>query len=80
MNNKAKLPPAISQSDPLSGLTVSGAVLARVLGVSGKVIYELDKSGVIERATRGNYVLESSVRGYCDHIRRSLTNSKPEQN
>jgi hypothetical protein len=51
MNNKAKLPPAISQSDPLSGLTVSGAVLARVLSVSG-MIHELEKSGVIERATR----------------------------
>jgi hypothetical protein len=78
MNDKAKLPPASAPNDSLSGLTVSGAVLARLLGVSGKVIYELDKSGVIQRATRGSYVLDSSVRGYCEYIRRSLTNSNPE--
>lgn len=56
----------------LSGLTVSAAVLARLLGVTGKAIYELAKSGIIERASKGNYVLESSVRGYCEHTRRAV--------
>jgi hypothetical protein len=67
MDEKTKTTSA--PNDPLIGLTVSGATLARLLGVSGKTIYELDKSNVIKRATKGNYVLESSVRGYCEHIR-----------
>jgi len=37
--------------------------------VSGKVIYDLAKAGVIERAGGGLYALEPSVRGYCEHIR-----------
>ena len=47
---------------------VTGPELA--LGVSGKVIYDLAKAGIIERAGGGLYALEPSVRGYCEHLRR----------
>ena len=48
---------------------VTGPELARWLGVSGKVIYDLAKAGIIERAAGGLYALEPSVRGYCEHLR-----------
>jgi hypothetical protein len=37
--------------------------------VSGKVIYDLAKAGIIERAAGGLYALEPSVRAYCEHLR-----------
>lgn len=49
---------------------VSGPVLARWLGVSGKTIYELAKAGIVVRAGGvGQYRLEESVTRYCEHIR-----------
>jgi hypothetical protein len=51
---------------------VTAPVLARWLGVSGKTIYDLAKAGVIEKTGRGLYALEPSVRGYCEHLRRTL--------
>lgn len=48
---------------------VSGPVLARWLGISGKTVYDLGKAGILVQAGRGQYKLEESVRRYCDHIR-----------
>ena len=49
---------------------VSAQTLARWLGVSPKVVYDLTKVGVIEHGPGRLYPLEDSVRRYCDHIRR----------
>jgi hypothetical protein len=49
---------------------VSANTLARYLGVSPKVIYDLAKAGVIERAAGRLFPLEDSVRRYCEHLRR----------
>ena len=49
---------------------VSAQTLARWLGVSPKVVYDLTKAGVIEHGAGRLYLLEDSVRRYCDHIRR----------
>jgi hypothetical protein len=49
---------------------VSGPVLARWLGISGKTVYDLGKAGVLVQVGRGQYKLEDSVRGYCEYIRR----------
>jgi hypothetical protein len=48
---------------------VSAQTLARWLGVSPKVVYDLTKVGVIEHGPGRLYSLEDSVRRYCDHIR-----------
>jgi len=49
---------------------VSANTLARCLGVTPKVVYDLAKVGIIERGAGRLYPLEDSVRRYCDHIRR----------
>jgi hypothetical protein len=49
---------------------VSANTLARCLGVSPKVIYDLVKAGVIERGSGRLFSLEDSVRRYCEHLRR----------
>jgi hypothetical protein len=51
---------------------VTAPVLARWLGISGKEVYELAKAGVIVKVGRDLYALEPSVRGYCEHLRRTL--------
>ena len=48
---------------------VAAQTLARWLGVSPKVVYDLTKAGVIEHGPGRLYPLEDSVRRYCDHIR-----------
>jgi len=48
---------------------VSANTLARCLGVTPKVVYDLTKSGIIERGSGRLYPLADSVRRYCDHIR-----------
>jgi hypothetical protein len=40
--------------------------------VSGKTIYELAKTSVVEKARHGLYALKSSVRGFCEHLGRPL--------
>jgi hypothetical protein len=52
-------------------LAVSAQTLARWLGVSPKVVYDLTKVGVIEHAAGRLYPLEDSVRRYCDYIRQT---------
>ena len=53
---------------------VSANTLARCLGVSPKVIYDLAKAGVVERSPGRLYPLEDSVRRYCDHLRAQIDN------
>lgn len=48
-------------------------VLARWLGISGKAVYELAKAGVLARVSRDHFLLEESVRRYCEHIRRTAS-------
>jgi hypothetical protein len=58
---------------------VSANTLARCLGVSPKVVYDLAKEGVIERGAGRLYALEDSVRRYCDHLRRqAVTSASPK--
>jgi hypothetical protein len=49
---------------------VSANILARCLGVTPKVVYDLAKIGVIERGAGRLFPLEDSLRRYCEHIRR----------
>jgi hypothetical protein len=49
---------------------VSAITLARCLGVTPKVIYDLTKEGVIKRGSGRLFQLEDSVRRYCEHLRR----------
>jgi hypothetical protein len=62
-NGEASLPP------------VSANTLARCLGVSPKIIYDLTKEGVIERGSGRLFQLEDSVRRYCEHLRRQTGGS-----
>lgn len=43
--------------------------LAALLDVTPKTIADLAKGGIIERAGRGRWLIEASVRGYCQHLR-----------
>ena len=65
----------MSTTDSLNQL-VSAQTLARWLGVSPKVVYDLTKVGVIEHGPGRLYPLEDSVRRYCDHIRRQSGSSE----
>ena len=54
---------------------VSANTLARCLGVTPKIIYDLTKEGVIERSSGRLFQLEDSVRRYCEHLRRQTSGS-----
>ena len=54
---------------------VSAKALARCLGVTPKIIYDLTKEGVIERGSGRLFELEDSVRRYCEHLRRQMGGS-----
>src|SRR5262249_54705792 len=54
---------------------VSANALARCLGVTPKIIYDLMKEGVIERGSGRLFQLEDSVRRYCEHLRRQTGGS-----
>jgi hypothetical protein len=49
---------------------VTANTLARWLGVTPKVVYDLAKDGVIARGTGRLFPLEDSVRRYCEHLRK----------
>jgi hypothetical protein len=49
---------------------VDANTLARLLGVTPKEIYDLAKAGVIERGAGRLFMIEDSVRRYCEHVRR----------
>jgi hypothetical protein len=56
----------------LPGLTaeqIDAATLARCLGVSPKVVYDLTKLGVLERGAGRMFAIEGSVRRYCEWLR-----------
>ena len=50
-------------------LIATAPVLARWLGVNGKAVYDLAKAGVLVRRSRDQFLLEESIRRYCDYIR-----------
>lgn len=52
-------------------LVATAPVLARWLGVNGKAVYDLAKAGVLVRRSRDQFLLEQSVRRYCDYIRKA---------
>ncbi len=49
--------------------TVKGPILAEMLGVSVRHLSNLEKSGVIVKSDRGEYVLRDSVRKFCEYLR-----------
>jgi len=53
---------------------VSANTLARCLGVTPKIVYDLAKAGVIERGSARLFQLEDSMRRYCDYLRRKPSN------
>ena len=55
---------------------VSANTLARCFGVTPKVVYDLAKTGVIERGPGRLYPLEDSVRRYCDYLRQRAGDSR----
>jgi len=57
---------------------VSANTLARCLGVTPKIIYDLTKEGVIERGSGRLFQLEDSVRRYCEHLRRQTGAHHPD--
>jgi hypothetical protein len=61
--------PNDDDDNPPLPAAVSANTLARYFGVSPKVIYDLAKAGVIERAPGRLFPLEDSVRRYCEHLR-----------
>jgi hypothetical protein len=54
---------------------ISANTLARCLGVTPKIIYDLTKQGVIQRGSGRLFQLEDSVRRYCEHLRRQTAGS-----
>lgn len=52
-------------------LLATAPVIARWLGITGKAVYDLAKAGVLVRHSRDQFLLEESVRRYCEHIRGS---------
>ena len=54
---------------------VSANTLARCIGVTPKIIYDLMKEGIIERGSGRLFQLEDSVRRYCQHLRRQTAGS-----
>lgn len=60
-----------------AGVRVSAADLARMLGIETADVARLERHGVMQRVARGEYVLESSVRGYVNYLR-SKNADKPK--
>jgi hypothetical protein len=48
---------------------VSANILARILGLTPKAVYDLMQAGVIERGAGRTFALEDSMRRYCEHLR-----------
>ena len=64
-------PPDVRSSDQ----TVAAApVLARWLRISGKA-YHLSRAGVLVHVSLDHFLVEESVRRYCEHIRRTTLRS-----
>jgi phage terminase Nu1 subunit (DNA packaging protein) len=49
---------------------ISATALQRLLGINKSVLSELARDGIVVRGEkRGTYKLETSVSGYCQHLR-----------
>jgi terminase small subunit / prophage DNA-packing protein len=56
--------------EPVAALQiVSAPQLAMLLGISPRMVTEHAKIGIVVRLEPGQYDLQKSVRGYCDHLR-----------
>jgi hypothetical protein len=53
-------------SGPYGELIATGTVISRWLGLSGKSVYDLAKSGVLVRLSRDSFLVEESVGRDCD--------------
>jgi terminase small subunit / prophage DNA-packing protein len=53
--------------------TVSTTELADYLGLSSKAIAGHATSGIVKRISPGRFLLRDSVRGYCEHMRKSAS-------
>jgi len=51
---------------------VDSNILARILGLPPKIVYDLTKAGVIERGAGRTFAVEGNVRKYCEHLRGQL--------
>jgi hypothetical protein len=75
--------PRENKAAPTSGDSnepvATAPVLARWLGISGKAVYELAKAGVLVRVSRDYFLLEESVRRYCEHLRQAAPQPDPGQ-
>jgi phage terminase Nu1 subunit (DNA packaging protein) len=56
-----------------SEATVSSTEIGELLGLSTKTISALATAGVLVRSGRGRYQLKKSIKGYCDHLRKSAS-------
>jgi len=50
-------------------MAVPADVLACLLGITPKEIYDLTKAGALERGAGKLFELESNLRRYCEHVR-----------
>ena len=53
----------------MAGTTQPIAVIAKLLDLSERRVQQLSREGVIPKATRGQYDLVGSVRGYVRYLR-----------
>lgn len=53
--------------------TVGSGDLAAALGVSARMVRELDQRGLVSKTGPGRYLLFDSVRRYCDHLRKTAS-------
>ena len=58
---------------------VSSDVLARILGVPPKTIYDLTKAGIIERGAGRTFEVEDIVRKYCEYLRGQVAEANAAQ-
>jgi hypothetical protein len=59
-------------NDDVSLPAVSANTLARCLGVTPKVVYDLTKAGILVWGDGRLYALEDNVRRYCEHFRQAI--------
>ncbi|MBP3301970.1 MAG: hypothetical protein J6L64_02395 [Opitutales bacterium] len=62
-----------------ANVRVSAADLARMLGIETADVARLERHGITQRTGRGEYVLESSVRGYADYLRGKISEKPKDQ-
>ena len=60
-------------------LLATAPVIARWLGIFGKAVYDLAKAGILVRFNREQFLLEESVRRYCDHLRGASRRQEPDE-